>query len=796
MPGGKPLYTYAVTPVAGPHVASVGAGGASSSLSGITVTFSGPVDPATFTAADMLSLTGPDGNPIAVDHVDDISTGSAHNVFRIVFSASQATPGFYSVSFGPNISDYSGNRMDQNQNALSGGANGELPGDIYSGRFLFQPGTNSSPVLNGASAPLPDLLEDTGPNPGIDLPTFLGSTVISDPDDPEYSPGVAPRGIAITGVDDSHGIWQYSIDGGNTWVDLTAAGPLSDNVARALENVANNWIRFIPDPNYNSAILPSPSFTFRAWDLTSGLTVTGLDNTLVDTSVNGGTTAYSSTTAAGIQTVIPVNDVPSFTKGSNQTTLEDSGLNIVSGWATNVLAGPPDEVAAPQALNFLISTNNDALFLVLPAIAPDGTLSYTLADNANGSAVVTVELQDDGGTANGGVDTSAQQTFVITVTAVNDPPSFTEGPDQTVLEDAGPRSVPNWATGVSAGPPDESGQTVSFVVTGNTNPGLFAVAPAISSSGTLTYTTAPNANGAATITVLARDNGGTTNGGVDSSPPQTFVITVTPVNDPPTFSKGPDQTVLEESGAQTVPNWATAISAGPPDESGQSVTFAVTGNTNPGLFAVAPSVSPTGTLTYTPAPNTSGTATITLVAQDDGGTANGGVDTSVPQTFVITVTAVNDPPSFTEGPDQTVLEDAGPRSVPNWATGVSAGPPDESGQTVSFVVTGNTNPGLFAVAPAISSSGTLTYTTAPNANGAATITVLARDNGGTSNGGVDSSPPQTFVITVTPVNDPPTFSKGPDQTVLEESVRKPCRTGPPRFRPVRRTSPDNRSLSR
>ena len=83
----------------------------------------------------------------------------------------------------------------------------------------------------------------------------------------------------------------------------------------------------------------------------------------------------------------------------------------------------------------------------------------------------------------------------------------------------------------------------------------------------------------------------------------------------------------------------------PPLEGGQAVTFVVTGNTNPALFSTPPAVSTTGTLTYTPAANASGTATITLVLQDDGGTANGGVDTSAPQEFSITVTAVADPPA-------------------------------------------------------------------------------------------------------------------------------------------------------
>ncbi len=54
--------------------------------------------------------------------------------------------------------------------------------------------------------------------------------------------------------------------------------------------------------------------------------------------------------------------------------------------------------------------------------AATGTLTYTPAANANGSATVTVQIHDNGGTANGGVDTSAAQTFTITVNAVNDAP--------------------------------------------------------------------------------------------------------------------------------------------------------------------------------------------------------------------------------------------------------------------------------------------------------------------------------------------------------------------------------------
>src|SRR5262249_26271139 len=156
--------------------------------------------------------------------------------------------------------------------------------------------------------------------------------------------------------------------------------------------------------------------------------------------------------------------------------------------------------------------------------------------------------------------------------------------------------------------------------------------------------------------------------------------------------KGPDQSVNEGAGPQTVASWATAISAGP-GESSQTVSFQVTNNTNPALFAAGPAVASNGTLTYTPAASGHGSATITLVAKDNGGTASGGVDTSPPQSFMITVNAVNPPPSFTKGPDQSVLEDAGPQMVAGWATGINAG---DAGQTVSFTITGDTNPALFS----------------------------------------------------------------------------------------------------
>jgi hypothetical protein len=78
-------------------------------------------------------------------------------------------------------------------------------------------------------------------------------------------------------------------------------------------------------------------------------------------------------------------------------------------------------------------------------------------------------------------------------------------------------------------------------------------------------------------------------------------------------------------------------------EAGQTVQFLVS-NDNPSLFSAQPSVSPNGTLSYTAAPNACGSARVTVLAKDNGGTAFGGQDTSSPCIFTINIQAVNDAP--------------------------------------------------------------------------------------------------------------------------------------------------------
>src|SRR5690606_16006124 len=102
-------------------------------------------------------------------------------------------------------------------------------------------------------------------------------------------------------------------------------------------------------------------------------------------------------------------------------------------------------------------------------------------------------------------------------------------------------------------------QTVSFTVVAN-NPAWTSVQPAVSSTGTLTYTLAKDANGSTNVIVTAVDSGPGTGAIINHSAPQTFAINVTPINDAPVFTAGPTVTVNEDSGAYSKP-WATSIAA-------------------------------------------------------------------------------------------------------------------------------------------------------------------------------------------------------------------------------------------
>jgi hypothetical protein len=454
---------------------------------------------------------------------------------------------------------------------------------------------------------------------------------------------------------------------------LTYGRPGYENAVTTDFQVSSNVIRLLvwrPDANANGDGLAFMNFQVRDDDFATDPT----PNTITFN-------------------VRPVNDAPVFTRGADITVFEDSGPQTVTGWATAISAGAANE--GGQVLTFTVTNDNNPLFAEQPTIAADGTLTYRLADNANGMATVTVVLSDDGGTDRGGKDRSDPITFTITADPVNDAPTLSAtASSPTYIEN---QSAVDLFDNVGIGT-IEAGQTIRQ----------------------LTLTVSGLVDGSSeklildgTTVALTDGLSGTTNGSLSVG----YAIAV---------FNGIATVTLDSQGL--TPAEAQSLIDG--------LQYANTSE-NPGA--------------------TDRVVTLTSI-KDSGGTEQGGVDTTALSiASTVEVTPVNDAPVFTRGADITVFEDSGPQTVTGWATAISAGASNESGQTLTFTVTNDNNP-LFAEQPTIAADGTLTYRLAANANGVATVTVVLSDDGGTDHGGKDRADPITFTITADPVNDAPTLS--------------------------------------
>lgn len=313
--------------------------------------------------------------------------------------------------------------------------------------------------------------------------------------------------------------------------------------------------------------------------------------------------------AAVTLTVLAVNDAPSFTAGPDITVFEDSGTVSLSGWASNLSSGPTDE--SSQALEFHAVAADPSLFAVQPAVAADGTLSFTPADHAHGSSSINIVLQDDGGTDNAGVDYSATSVLLITIIPVNDAPTADK---QSVAgdEDA---FLPG-----QVGGSDIEGASLNFELVDGPQYGTLN----LDASGSFLYEPNANFNGTDTFTFTATD-------GQLFSAPATVTVTVNPVNDPPTAVA--DVYAVPANSMLIVPA-ATGVLANDFDIDGDSATLTFGGlsiNSANGsiLFQVD------GSFSYAPDAGFVGTETLAYIVSD-------GQSNSAPG--AITIHVFNDPP--------------------------------------------------------------------------------------------------------------------------------------------------------
>ena len=637
------------------------------------------------------------------------------------------------------------------------------------GSFIYTPDTNFSGT---------DSFTYVAKAGGQESAPATVTITVSDTNDPP----VAEDGTATVLEDTSVEIELEASDDGDALTYAIVEQPENGTISGGTTNTRT----YTPAPNSNG----TDSFTFKAND--------------------GATDSNTSTVTI---TVTPVNDAPSFTLSQ---TAVDASAGPIANFATNISKGAANEAA--QTLTFTVSRTDDGdlEFDTDPTISSTGVLNYAVEDGSDGTATFRVVLKDSGGTANDGDDTSSARTFSITAEPEEEVISVTVTPaSATVLEggtrqlnvqvvtEGGAASTVTWtssdediatvsATGLvtavaaSATPviitatstedstksdtasitvtapnqaptadagPNQTNAVIGTIVnldgSGSSDDGPISYSWALTtkpdgSAATLTNpnTAAPSftpdvaGNYVATLTVTDDD---------DATDTDTVTIAVGTANQPPT-AVGGTATVLEDESVQI------ALEAN--DDDGDTLTYTIVSPPTNGTL------SGTGqTRTYTPDEDFNGDDSFTFRVRD------GSVNSNT-ATVAITVTRVNDAPSFTLS--QTTVN--GPSgNVPGFATGISEGAANEAPQTVNFIVTRTDTDGglVFATAPAIVPTGVLSYEVEANSVGTASFRVVLRDSGGTANGGENTSSARTFTITVEPEEEVTSLTVTPPAATLE-----------------------------
>ena len=315
-------------------------------------------------------------------------------------------------------------------------------------------------------------------------------------------------------------------------------------------------------------------------------------------------------------------------------------------------------------------------------------MSYRNASEAPNTAnrVVTLtSIQDNGGTANGGVDTtSLSVAATVAVVSVNDAPSITAPASISVNED-----VTTAITGVSFADVDAGSSTVtaSFGVASGTLTATSGSGVTVSGSGTgsltlngslaninsfitasnLSFVTASNATSNVTLNVGINDNGNTGTGG-SLTASTTVTLAVTAINDAPVNTAPTTQTIHQDTNLVFNSGNGNLISISDVDSGGSTerVTLTVTHGliTLSGTTGLAFSVgSGTGDstmtfdgtlsdintalngLTFTPTSSYNGSASLQITSNDLGNTGAGGAQITT-NTVNITVSPLN--PSITD----------------------------------------------------------------------------------------------------------------------------------------------------
>ena len=333
-----------------------------------------------------------------------------------------------------------------------------------------------------------------------------------------------------------------------------------------------------------------------------------------------------------------------------------------------------------------------------------------------------------------------------------------------VLED---KALAVAAPGVLAN--DTAGPGESLCIVGPPTSSTQGGTVSLAQDGSFTYTSPADYAGADTFTygVAAVGVGGSCPVGADDT--AVVSLTVTQVNDAPTAQRVGDcaggVTVSEDSGEYEAP--CLTLDPGPPNESSQELSSWLIQAESTLGFASGPTITAAGDLVFRPLANDSGTATLSVRGRDNGGTANGGADTSAAVEITITVSPVPDAPVAV--PDTFgALKD---RTLNIGSPGVLLNDTDADGDPLTATLVSSPVHGALTLA----ANGSFSYTPAVGFVGADAFSYRASDGGLSSATRVVSitvsavpQPTPTPLVSLPPTAEPtvePSFEVTAEPTV-------------------------------
>src|SRR5882724_2978117 len=479
-----------------------------------------------------------------------------------------------------------------------------------------------------------------------------------------------------------------------------------------------------------------------ALDSTGALSASKLGNATDQFHGNGDPEPIANTTPVHVNALpIAADDV--------YGTDEDTVLTIA---APGLLANDKDADGDPLAATIVGGPAHGALTL-----NPDGSFTYTPDANYSGADSFTYGV-DDG---HGGTDTA---TVHLTVTAVADAPTVTVAPvtgnedsaipltvGATLVDTDGSETLSLQIGGIPVGATLSDGShtftatpgNTAVDVTGWTLSGLSVTPPADSTSAfalTVTATSTETSNGDTATTIAS------------------LPVTVVSVNDAPA---GSDGTVATDENTSYVFT-TTDFGFSDPKDSPANAPAAVKIDRLPaagqlllggvavtaGEIVAAADIA-AGKLTFAPGANENGAgyAGFTFQVQDDGGTANGGIDLDpTPNKITIDVAAVNNPPVANDdaflATEDTMLTVGAPGVLAN----------DTDIENDPLTVTKLAGPAHGTLA--LNSDGSFTYKADANYSGGDSFTYTVNDG----HGGTDTA---TVNLTVIAVADAPAVAVAP-----------------------------------